>query len=41
MKRYINAETKLVVIEPEIWETRLQKDGILNLFNIPHFGRST
>jgi hypothetical protein len=27
------------VINPEIWETRLHKDGILNLFDIPHFGR--
>jgi hypothetical protein len=28
LKRYISAETKMVVIEPEIWATRLQKDGI-------------
>jgi hypothetical protein len=40
LKRYISQETKMVVIEPEIWETRLQKAGILNLFDIPHFGRS-
>jgi hypothetical protein len=28
------------VIEPKVWETRLHKASILNLFNIPHFGRS-
>jgi hypothetical protein len=40
LKRYVSAETRMVVIEPEIWVTWLQKVGILNLFDIPHFGRS-
>jgi hypothetical protein len=40
LKRYISAETKIVVIEPEIWETGLHKPSILNLFDIPHFVRS-
>jgi hypothetical protein len=30
----------MVVIEADIWATGLQKDGILNLFDIPHFKRS-
>jgi hypothetical protein len=29
----------MVVIEPKIWATGLHKDGILNLFDIPHFER--
>jgi hypothetical protein len=41
LKRYISQETKLVVIEPDIWATWLQNDDILNLFDITHFGRST
>ena len=40
MKRYLNVETKMVVIEPEIWEIGLHKTDILNLFDIPHFWRS-
>jgi len=40
LKRYISQETKLVVIKIGIWATRLQKVGILNLFNIPHFEKS-
>jgi hypothetical protein len=30
----------MIVIEPQIWATGLHKVGILNLFYIPHFGRS-
>jgi hypothetical protein len=30
----------MIVIEPHIWATRLQKVGIMNLFDIPLFGRS-
>jgi hypothetical protein len=41
LKKYINAETQMIVIEPQTWETGLEKVGILNLFDIPHFGRST
>jgi hypothetical protein len=40
LNRYISIKTKLVVIEPKIWETWLQKVGLMNLFDIPHFGRS-
>jgi hypothetical protein len=40
LKRYISTEKKMVVIEADIWATGLQKDGILNLFDIQHFKRS-
>jgi hypothetical protein len=40
LKKYISSETQMIVIEPQIWATGLQKEGILNLFDIPHFGRS-
>jgi hypothetical protein len=30
----------VMTLEPKEWETRLQRVGILNLLEIPHFGRS-
>jgi hypothetical protein len=40
LKNYISSETQMIVIEPQIWATRLQKERVINLFDIPHFGRS-
>jgi len=40
LRSYINALTKLVVVDREMWATRLQNASISNLFDIPHFGRS-
>jgi hypothetical protein len=28
----------MIFIEPQVWATRLEKERILNLFDIPHFG---
>jgi hypothetical protein len=28
----------MIVIEPQVWDMGLDKAGILNLFDIPHFG---
>jgi hypothetical protein len=41
LKKYINEKIQMIVIEPQTWEKGLDKDDILNLFDIPHFGRST
>jgi hypothetical protein len=40
LKRYISAETKMIMIEPHVWARWLEKDGILILFDIPYFGRT-
>jgi hypothetical protein len=40
LKKYISSETHMIVIEPQVWATGLQKEGLLNLFDIPHFGWS-
>jgi len=40
LKSHISSETQMIVIEPHIWAMRLQKEGILNLFDILHSGRS-
>jgi hypothetical protein len=29
-----------ILVEPQSWASRLEKSGILNLLEIPHFGRS-
>jgi hypothetical protein len=29
-----------ILLEPQMWATRLEKSGILNLLEIPHFGCS-
>jgi hypothetical protein len=29
-----------ILVETQMWETRLENSGILNLMEIPHFGRS-
>jgi len=39
LKNQISSKTHMIFIRPHIWDTRLQKEGILNLFDIPHFGR--
>jgi hypothetical protein len=30
----------MIVLETQVWETKLEKLGILNLLEIPHFGHS-
>jgi hypothetical protein len=40
LRKSISYETHMIVIEPQVWVTRLQKEGILNLFDIPNFGWS-
>jgi hypothetical protein len=32
--------TREILLEPQTWATRLEKSGILNLLENPHFGRS-
>jgi hypothetical protein len=41
LKKYINAETQDDHDRATDMGNRLEKDGILNLFDIPHFRRST
>jgi hypothetical protein len=38
MMKSISFETHMIIIEPQVWARGLQKEGILNLFDIPHFG---
>jgi hypothetical protein len=40
LMKSISSETHMIVIEPQVWARGLQKVGLLNLFDIPHFGRS-
>jgi hypothetical protein len=39
-KKFIDPQTLFIRVEPKTWETLLDKLGILNLLQIPHFGRS-
>jgi hypothetical protein len=39
LRKYISVEAHIIVIEQQVWTTGLQKAGLLNLFDIPHFGR--
>jgi hypothetical protein len=36
----IDAKTYLPIVEPKVWARGLERAGLLNLFDIPHFGRS-
>jgi hypothetical protein len=38
LMKSISFETHIIVIEPQIWDMRLKKSCMLNLFDIPHFG---
>jgi hypothetical protein len=40
LKTFIDPETSFIRVEPKTWATGLEKSGILNLLQIPHFGRS-
>lgn len=40
LKKSISSETHMIVIEPHAWASGLQKAGLLNMFDIPHFGQS-
>jgi hypothetical protein len=39
LKKFINVETHMIVIEPRVWDRGLHKAGRLNLFDILHFGQ--
>jgi len=40
LKKYISSETHMIATEPHVWTMGLQKEGIMNHFDIPHFGKS-
>jgi hypothetical protein len=40
LRTFIDLETTFIRVEPKTWETRLEKSRIMNLLQIPHFGRS-
>jgi hypothetical protein len=40
LMKFISFETHMIIIEPQVWDRGLQKAGLLNLFDIPHFGWS-
>jgi hypothetical protein len=40
LKRVIFLETSFILVEPQTWATGLDKSRIMNLLEIPHFGRS-
>jgi hypothetical protein len=40
LNTFIDPETSFIIVEPKTWETGLEKSRILNLLQIPHFGRS-
>jgi hypothetical protein len=35
--KFISSEIHMIVIEPQVWARGLQKAGLLNMFDIPHF----
>jgi hypothetical protein len=40
LMKFISPKTHMIIIKPHVWDRGFQKEGLLNLFNIMHFGWS-